>query len=206
MCRSPARLRGFREAARRLMAPTRAAGRVVGRAGPASCWPRAAGSGPPLSVPGASCDSPRTSRATAIPSDSPCSTDRLALDPRRARLSDAADPDVHRLQRWPTPSAATSTRCRRSCASGESRPTGEHFVAWFEPEHHRAADRAVFRRPLRRDALVDPDAGGLAHWDGNGSASGRRCAARPRRTTSSTTGGARTTARSSIRRGSTSPP
>ena len=34
-----------------------------------------------------------------------------------------------------------------------------HFVAWFEPEHHIVeAGRAVLRQPLRRHAVVDPDA------------------------------------------------
>ena len=42
------------------------------------------------------------------------------------------------------------------------REQNAHFVAWFEPEHHIVeAGRAVLRPPLRRHAVVDPDAGCL---------------------------------------------
>ena len=37
---------------------------------------------------------------------------------------------------------------------------GPLYIAWFEPTHHIARScRAVLRAALRRDALVDPDAG-----------------------------------------------
>ena len=82
----------------------------------------------------------------------------------RELLSIASDPLVHRLQRMEKSvrrdmhKMTAFLRFRRVEAED-----GEHFIAWFEPEHFiLRRDRGLLRRPLRRDALVDPHAAGRA--------------------------------------------
>ena len=64
-------------------------------------------------------------------------------------------------RRWPRRCAATSTRCTPSSASARS--AREQRVAFRRlvraGASHRRTGRAVLRAPLRRHALVDPDAG-----------------------------------------------
>ena len=79
----------------------------------------------------------------------------------RAARRSPSDPLVHRLQRDGEVGAARHAQDDRVRAlpPASTDEGGERYVAWFEPEHHilrRVA--AVLRRPLRRDALVDPHA------------------------------------------------
>jgi DNA polymerase len=87
----------------------------------------------------------------------------------RALLSVASDPLVHRLLRMQKAvrrdlhKMTAFVRFRRVTAEdGE-----EHYVAWFEPEHHilkRAAEFFVNRFAAMRWSILTPQ--GALHWDG----------------------------------------
>jgi DNA polymerase len=86
----------------------------------------------------------------------------------RELLSVAADPLVHRLERM-----AKSVRrdAHKMTAFVRFRQVtdeaGEHYVAWFEPEHHilrRVADFFVGRFAAMRWSILTPD--GAMHWNG----------------------------------------
>ena len=87
----------------------------------------------------------------------------------RALLEVATDPDVHRLLRMEKAVRRSShkmkafVRFRRVEHEG-----GEHYVAWFEPEHDvlvRTAPFFVDRFASMRWSILTPD--GCAHWDGD---------------------------------------
>ena len=123
----------------------------------------------------------------------------------RELLSIASDPLVHRLARMEKSVRRDMHKMTAFLRfrAGRATTAASTYVAWFEPEHHilrRVAD--FLRRPLRRDALVDPDAAGRAALGRQGThVLGRRfqerCAAPATRWR---TGGAPITARPSIRR------
>ena len=126
----------------------------------------------------------------------------------RELLSIASDPLVHRLQRMEKSvrrdmhKMTAFLRFRRVEDEG-----GEHYIAWFEPEHHilrRVADFFVGRFAAMRWSILTPQ--GALHWDGKElDIRGRRFhAARRRPATRWRTGGAPTIARPSIRRAPTS--
>ena len=92
---------------------------------------------------------------------------RLTHD-ERALLAVASDPLVHRLRqmqkavRRDAHKMTAFVRFRR--VMGEA---GEHFVAWFEPEHHilrRVPPFFVDRFASMRWSILTP--GGSLHWDG----------------------------------------
>ena len=99
----------------------------------------------------------------------------------RELLSIASDPLVHRLQRMEKSvrrdmhKMTAFLRFRRVDAED-----GEHFVAWFEPEHfilRRMADFFIGRFAAMRWSILTPQ--GALHWDGKElTKSGRRCACR----------------------------
>jgi uracil-DNA glycosylase len=87
---------------------------------------------------------------------------------QRELLSIASDPLVHRLQRTEKSvrrdmhKMTAFLRFRRVDADD-----GEHFVAWFEPEHfilRRVADFFIGRFAAMRWSILTPQ--GALHWDG----------------------------------------
>ena len=86
----------------------------------------------------------------------------------RELLAVASDPLVHRIARMHKSvrrdlhKMTAFVRFRRV-----DTPDGEHYVAWFEPEHHilrRNADFFVGRFAAMRWSILTPD--GALHWDG----------------------------------------
>jgi DNA polymerase len=87
----------------------------------------------------------------------------------RALISVASDPLVHRLLRMQKSvrrdlhKMTAFVRFRRL----DAEDGGEHYVAWFEPEHHileRAAEFFVDRFAAMRWSILTPQ--GVIHWDG----------------------------------------
>jgi probable DNA metabolism protein len=90
------------------------------------------------------------------------------MEGERALLGIGSDPLVHRLQRMQKAVARDSHKMtafvRFRCVATEQ---GEHYVAWYEPEHHvlrRVAPFFVDRFPAMRWSILTPQ--GSLHWAG----------------------------------------
>ena len=96
---------------------------------------------------------------------------RLQANPRA--LEDKADPDVRRIEeldkavRRDSHKMHAFVRFRRVEDSGEEGEGGEHYVAWFEPDHHIVRANAGFfmrRFANMKWSILTPK--GSLHWDG----------------------------------------
>lgn len=166
---------GWREAARTLASAGIAPDRIVWRIPGAASQPLFDGTAArpakvsPVSVPKAFADL----AATAILHRDPARFDllytllgRVLRD--RGAIEDRADPLVNRLSamakavRRDMHKMRAFVRFRRFEDGG-----GEHFIAWFEPEHHILRANAGFfvrRFAAMRWSILTP--GGSLHWDG----------------------------------------
>lgn len=103
---------------------------------------------------------------------------RLQTDPRM--IEDKADPDVRRVEELAKNVRRDSHKMHafvrfRLIESGEESDegAGEHYVAWFEPEHHILRANAGFfmrRFANMRWSILTPR--GSLHWDGETMAEG----------------------------------
>ena len=86
----------------------------------------------------------------------------------RALLEVATDPDVHRLLRMEKAVRRSAHKMKAFVRFRRvEHEAGEHYVAWFEPEHDVLVRTAPFftdRFASMRWSILTPD--GCAHWDG----------------------------------------
>ncbi len=94
---------------------------------------------------------------------------RLQANPRM--MEDKADPDVRRVEELARNVRRDSHKMhafvRFRLVESEDEEVGDHYVAWFEPEHHILRANAGFfmrRFANMRWSILTP--GGCLHWDG----------------------------------------
>lgn len=95
---------------------------------------------------------------------------RLQTNPRM--MEDKADPDVRKIEEWAKQIRRDSHKMHafvrfRLVGSGDGQ-VNDHYVAWFEPDHHIVRANAGFfvrRFANMKWSILTPR--GCLHWDGN---------------------------------------